>query len=152
MTPRNFLAYFAFAILPFVAGACATAGAGALKTGMTPTQTIQAMGQPDLRDDVPDPNHSGARVLRYIWLDPGKAAVFSANDRVASIQDVESGTKKQLEEQQAHATPSHFDPVQTPLDYMFYPIKASFIYLGAGANCVGGGSCRVPKLPPPSTS
>ncbi|MGH7813824.1 MAG: hypothetical protein ACREQI_07465 [Candidatus Binataceae bacterium] len=151
MTPRKLIAFLALAILPFAAGSCATAGAGALKLGMTPAQTIQAMGRPDLRDDVPDPNHSGNRVLRYIWLDPGKAAIFSGNDRVASIQPVEGGAKRQAEAQEAAAAPpAHFDPLQTPLDYLFYPIKAGFIYLGAGANCVGGGACRKPTLPPPS--
>jgi hypothetical protein len=39
---------------------------------MTADETVQAMGPPDLKDSVPDPDHSGATVLRYVWLDSGR--------------------------------------------------------------------------------
>ena len=35
---------------------------GSLQAGMSSDQAVEAMGQPDLKDDVPDPNHSGATV------------------------------------------------------------------------------------------
>ena len=112
------------------------------------------MGQPDLKDNIADPNHNGASVLRYVWLDSGKAAIFGADDRLASVQTVETDSKQKLEDEQvaARRAPETFDPINTPLNYMFFPIKAGMIYLGAGANCVGGGSCQKPHLPPPSAS
>lgn len=120
---------------------------------MTPDQTVQAMGQPDLKDNVADPNHSGASVLRYVWLDSGKAAIFGADDRVASIQNVETNTKEHVEQQaRAQAAPRYFDPIETPLNYMFFPFKAATIYFAAGVNCVGGGACQRPELPPPYAS
>src|SRR5205085_1495478 len=61
---------------------------GSLKTGMTADQTIEAMGQPDLKDTIPDPNHNGAAVLRYTWLSAGEAAVFSPDMRVSTIVNV----------------------------------------------------------------
>jgi hypothetical protein len=45
-----------------------------------------------------------------------------------------------------------FDPINTPLNYIFFPAKAAAIYFGAGVNCVGGGGCAKPQLPPPSAS
>ncbi|MDO8433904.1 MAG: hypothetical protein Q7S58_16015 [Candidatus Binatus sp.] len=152
--PRNFLAGLAVMMLALMAASCATTTSANLATGMTPDQTVQAMGQPDLKDNIPDPNHSGASVLRYVWLDSGKAAVFGSDGRLASVQTVETDSKQKLEEEQiaARRAPESFDPINTPLNYLFFPIKAGFIYLGAGANCVGGGSCQKPHLPPPSAS
>jgi hypothetical protein len=121
---------------------------------MTPAQTVQVMGQPDLKDNIADPNHSGASVLRYVWLDSGKAAIFGADDKLANVQTVETDSKQKIEDEQiaARRTPEAFDPLNTPLNYMFFPIKAGMIYLGAGANCVGGGTCQKPHLPSPSAS
>ncbi len=154
MTPRNFIAGLGLTLFGLLAASCATTASGNLTTGMTPDQTVQAMGQPDLKDNIADPNHSGASVLRYVWLEPGKAAIFGADDRLASVQAVETDSKEKVEAQMAakNEQPTYFDPLNTPLNYMFFPIKAGFIYLGAGANCIGGGGCQKPHLPPPSAS
>ena len=154
MTLKTFTKRAALGGLALFALACSTTKSGTLSPGMTPDQTVQAMGQPDLKDNISDPNHSGASVLRYVWLDSGKAAVFGSDDRVASVQNVETNTKQHVEqEQQARAqTAQYFDPLNTPLNYMFYPLKAAAIYFGAGVNCVGGGACQRPELPPPSAS
>lgn len=152
MTVRTILARMAVGSLAaFIAACSAVSGSGTLTTGMSPDQTVQAMGPPDLKDNVADPSHSGATVLRYVWLDQGKAAVFGANDRVASIQNVETDTKEKVEQQAAaDANPGYWDPLETPLNYFFFPVKAGFTYLGAGLNCVGGGSCQKPHIKPPS--
>jgi hypothetical protein len=140
-------------LLAFVIASCSTASNQAsLTPGMTADQTVQAMGPPDLKDSVPDPEHSGATVLRYVWLDSGKVAVFGANDRVASIQQIEAPEKAQAEVQARNEPPSTFDPIATPLNYTFFPIKAAFIYIGAGLNCAAGAGCQKPKLPDPSHS
>jgi hypothetical protein len=154
MMPRNSFAGLLVTLLAFVAAGCATTSTGSLATGMTPAQTVQVMGQPDLKDNIADPNHSGASVLRYVWLDSGKAAIFGSDDRLASVQTVETDSKQKIEDEQiaARRAPETFDPLNTPLNYMFFPIKAGFLYLGAGANCVGGGLCQKPHLPPPSAS
>ncbi len=153
MTPRIFMARTVLGVLMLSAVACSTTKSGTLSAGMTPDQTVQAMGQPDLKDNIADPNHSGASVLRYVWLDTGKAAIFGSDERVASIQDVETNTKQHVEQQaRAQAAPQEFDPINTPLNYMFFPFKAGLTYLGAGVNCVGGGGCQRPELPPPSAS
>ena len=110
------------------------------------------MGEPDLKDNIADPNHNGATVLRYVWLEPGKAAIFGSDNHLASVQDVETNTKQKVE-QQAHAEavasgpPQRFDPIETPLDYIFYPVKAGAVYFGAGLNCVAGGSARSRSFP-----
>ena len=154
MTLRTFLARAAVGMLALFAVACSVMKSGSLTTGMTPVQAVNAMGQPDLKDSIPDPNHSGASVLRYVWLEPGKAAIFGSDDRVASIQDVETNTKQRVEQQAREevAPPSEFDPIETPLNYLFFPVKAAAIYFGAGVNCVGGGACRKPELPPPGSA
>jgi hypothetical protein len=153
MRLRNFIAGGGIVLLSLFAVACSTATSGNLTRGMTPDQAVQAMGQPDLKDTVSDPNRSGGSVLRYVWLEPGKAAVFGSDDRLANIQDVESATKKQAQEEVARSTqPTYFDPINTPLNYMFFPVKAGFTYLGAGLNCVGGGGCHKPPLPSPGAS
>lgn len=140
---------FGIGMLALAIAACSAQSGGSLQTGMTSDQAVSAMGQPDLRDSVPDPSHSGATLQRYTWLSAGKAAVLSPDNRVASIQDVEGagGASAQAETQQ-EAPPTEFDPINTPLNYAFYPIRAALIYIGAGVNCLGGGGCRRPQLPP----
>jgi hypothetical protein len=143
----------------FVVGCSMTQQSKTLSPGMTPDQTVQAMGAPDLQDNIADPNHTGGSVLRYVWLEPGKAAIFGADQRVASIQNVEVGTDtKQQVEHQAHVeaaaasqqAPQPFDPIETPLNYIFFPAKAATIYFGAGLTCATGGGCEKPPIPPPS--
>ncbi len=155
MMLRTFLARAAVGMLALFAVACSAMKSGSLTTGMTPNQAVQAMGQPDLKDNIADPNHSGASVLRYVWLEPGKAAIFGSDDRLASIQEVETNTKQRVEMQaqvEAAGPPQPFDPIETPLNYLFFPVKASLIYFGAGLNCVGGGSCHEPQLPSPGSA
>ena len=153
MSARCLAARASALLLVLAIASCSTASNHAsLTTGMTADQTVQAMGPPDLKDSVPDPNHSGATVLRYVWLDSGKVAVFGANDRVASIQQIEAPEKTQAEVQARNEPPSTFDPIATPLNYTFFPIKAAFIYIGAGLNCAAGTGCQKPKLPDPSHS
>lgn len=140
-------------MLAFAGASCSTSSSSsnsALAAGMTADQAVDAMGQPDLKDSVADPNHPGATVLRYVWLDSGKVAVFGSNNRVASIQHIEpaEATKQQIET--ANQPPSTFDPINTPLNYAFYPIRAGLIYLGAGLNCVAGGGCHQPQVPSPN--
>jgi hypothetical protein len=126
---------------------CAAQSGGSLKPGMTSDQAIEAMGQPDLKDSVPDPNHNGATVARYTWLSAGEAAVFGPDMRVASITNVGPSPSTLTEEaQQAQPAPA-FDPIQTPFDYVFYPFKAAMVYIGAGLNCIGGNGCHTPQLP-----
>ncbi len=154
MTMRTIVARTAFlGLLAFSLVACSAMQTKTLSPGMTPDQAVRAMGEPDLKDNIPDPNHSGASVLRFVWLDPGKAAIFGSDERVASIQNVESNTKQHLEQQvQESGPPQVFDPINTPLNYLFFPVKAATIYFGAGVNCIGGGGCQTPTLPPPSAS
>jgi hypothetical protein len=123
---------------------------GSLQTGMSSDQAVEAMGQPDLKDDVPDPNHSGATVLRYTWLSAGEAAVFTPDMKVASIQNVgpSPATLQEAQEAQSEGPKPAFDPLQTPLDYAFYPVRVAFTYLGAGLSCIGGGGCHTPPMPP----
>jgi len=151
MSARRFVASASALLLALALASCSTASNRAsLTTGMTADETVQAMGPPDLKDSVPDPDHSGATVPRYVWLDSGKVAVFGSNNRVASIQQIEAPEKAQTEVQARNQPPpSTFDPIETPLNYTFFPIKAALIYIGAGLNCVAG-SCQKPKLPDPS--
>jgi hypothetical protein len=147
------MARTAVSALALFAVACSMTKSATLSTGMSPDQSVQAMGQPDLKDNIADPNHTGASVLRYVWLDSGKAAIFGSDNRVASIQTVETNTKQHVEEEaRAQAPAQAFDPINTPLNYMFFPVKAGLNYLGAGMNCLGGGTCQKPVLPPPSAS
>ncbi|HKM99046.1 MAG TPA: hypothetical protein VJX23_00915 [Candidatus Binataceae bacterium] len=140
-------------IFALVAASCSAAGSNSTVTsGMTPDQAVQAMGQPDLKDSIPDPNHSGGTVLRYVWLDSGKVAVFGSDNRVASIQPIEPAQQVKAETEASNQPPQEFDPIETPLNYTFFPVKAAFIYLGAGLNCVAGGGCHKPDLPSPSHS
>lgn len=143
----------ALALLLFGCSAMPGSGPSTLSTGMTPDQAVQVMGEPDLKDNIADPNHSGASVQRYVWLEPGKAAIFGTDQRVANIQTIETNTKQQVEQQaqQAQAAPpDKFDPIETPLNYLFFPAKAATIYFGTGLSCATGGNCQKPVLPPPS--
>ena len=155
ITLRTFFASAAAGLVALIVVGCSTVKSGSLNPGMTPDQTVRSMGEPDLKDTIADPNHNGATVLRYVWLEPGKAAIFGSDERLASVQDVETNTKQKVEEQ-AHAEavasgpPQRFDPIETPLDYLFYPVKAATIYFGAGFNCAAAGDCQKPHLPPPS--
>src|SRR5882757_10704908 len=103
MTLKTFTIRMALGVLALFAVACSTTKSGNLSPGMTSDQTVQAMGQPDLKDNIADPNHNGASVLRYVWLDSGKAAVFGADGRLANVQTVETDSKQKLEEEQVAA-------------------------------------------------
>lgn len=138
-------------MLALAGASCSTnSSSGALAAGMTADQTVDAMGQPDLKDSVADPNHPGATVLRYVWLDSGKVAIFGANSRVASVQQIEPAEKTKDQLEAVNEPAAAFDPINTPLNYAFFPIRAGLIYLGAGLNCVAGGGCRKPQVPSPS--
>lgn len=139
---------FGFAMLAIAIACCSAQSSGSLQTGMTADQAVSAMGQPDLRDNLPDPSHSGATVQRYTWLTAGKAAVFNPDNRVASIQDLEPASTAPSQPQPQQEAEWAFDPINTPLNYAFYPVRAALIYIGAGVNCLGGGGCRRPQLPP----
>jgi hypothetical protein len=158
MTLRRPFSRAAILLLALFVAGCSTIKSGSLSPGMTPAQAVQTMGEPDLKDTIADPNHSGAIVSRYVWLEPGKAAIFGTDDRLASVQNIEVGANtKQQVEQQAHAeqaaqAPEPFDPIETPLNYLFFPAKAATIYFGAGLSCATGGGCEKPQLPPPSAS
>ncbi len=152
MAARRLLAKILAWTIAFALAACSATSSATLAPGMTPDQAVQSMGTPDLKDSIPDPNHSGATVLRYVWLDSGKVAIFGPNDRVASIQQIEPAEKTQAEAEasvQQHPDRA-FDPIDTPLNYAFFPIRAAFIYIGAGLNCAVGSGCHKPKLPDPS--
>jgi len=129
----------------------AQTGGGALATGMTSDQATSAMGQPDLKDSVTDPS-TGATVSRYTWVNAGKSATFNSDNRVASVQDIGPAPTQQTASQgtQQVQQANDFDPIATPLGYLFWPVKAAAYYLGAGVNCVGGGGCHMPTVPPPT--
>lgn len=118
-----------------------------IEPGMTPDQTVTALGRPDLTDSVADPAHSGGTVLRYTWVGAGKAATFSADNRVAKIDEVQPNSAPGQQVAPSQPSPP-FDPISTPVSYAFYPIRAMFIYLGAGLNCAVGTQCVMPILPP----
>src|SRR5258708_30513501 len=117
------------------AGSSQSSNNATLQAGMTRDQTVATMGQPDLKDNVPDPNHSGANVLRYTWLGAGKTAVFTSDNHVASIENIGSTPSTITETAQAEQPPpSNFDPIETPLNYAFYTFKAARIHLCAPIN------------------
>jgi hypothetical protein len=156
ITLRTLMLSAGAGLIALLIAGCSTVKSGTLSPGMTPAQTVQSMGEPDLKDSIADPNHNGATVLRYVWLEPGKAAIFGSDEKLASVQDVETNTKEHVEEQAhaeavASAPPQRFDPIQTPLDYFFYPVKAATIYFGAGLNCAASAVCQKPHLPSPSS-
>ena len=144
---------------------CAASG-GKVEIGMTADQAVSAMGQPDLKDTVPDPRGSGTGVLRYAWVASAKVATFGPDDRVAQVSDLpaptgvasanaaagnSAGTTEVAGSPEAAAAPppSTFDPIETPLDYLFYPLKFALTWVGAGINCVAEGSCHRPEVKPP---
>jgi hypothetical protein len=138
------------AMLLLIAGCSAQSGGGGgtLKVGMTTDQAVEAMGQPDLKDNVPDPNHTGPAMLRYTWLNAGEAAMFGADMRVTNIINVGPAASTLAEAQEQEQMKPSFDPIQTPFDYAFYPFRAAFTFIGAGLNCIGGGGCHTPQWPP----
>ena len=148
---RTFIWRWSLGALVLLMVGCATqnGGGGSLKVGMTPDQTVEAMGQPDLKDNIADPNRTGPALLRYTWLSAGEAAVFGPDTRVANIVNVGSSpsTLTETTQQQQEQMTTSFDPIQTPFDYAFYPFKAAFFYIGAGLNCIGGNGCHSPQLP-----
>ncbi len=152
MTFRTALVRLALSILTVALAACSAQSSNAdLHAGMTPNEAVQAMGEPDLKDNVSDPAHSGAEVLRYTWVDAGKTAIFNSDNKIETVQNVNLATKQeaqQVSEQTKMAQP--FDPIETPLNYLFFPVKAGFNYLGAGLNCVAGSDCRKPQISLPS--
>ena len=125
------LASVLLATLTFAA--CSSA-AGNLQVGMTPEQAISAMGRPESKDTVPDPK-SGADVLRYSWPSQGKSAVFGPDNHVAQIENIEV-VKSQ--------GPSNFDPIGTPVEYFFYPVRLGIGWAASGLNCVLEGHCNPP--------
>jgi hypothetical protein len=153
MLVRRVLARLLATMMAVTAISCSTAASSAsLHTGMTSDQAIQAMGPPDLTDSVADPSRAGSTAMRYVWLEEGKVALFGANNRLETLQNIEPAAKTQAEAQAMNQPPTEFDPIGTPLNYTFFPLKAALIYLGAGLNCVAGGGCRKPQLPSPSSS
>ena len=140
-------------VLIFLMAACSAqngGGSSSLKVGMTTDQAIEAMGKPDLTDSIPDPDHAGAPMLRYTWLNAGEAAVFGQNMRVANVINVGSSpeTLQEAARQPGNGYQPAFDPIQTPFDYAFYPFRAAAVAVFSGLNCIGGGGCHSPHLPP----
>jgi hypothetical protein len=154
---RLFLRLAGFAMLTMVLISCATSSSS-VETGMTPDEAVRAMGQPDLKDSVADPRGSGASVLRYAWVSQGKVATFGPDNRVAKVGDLPTGAvansapANSVAVAEASTPPpiaTSFDPIQTPLNYIFYPLKFGLTWLGAGINCVAEGNCRQPEVKPP---
>lgn len=159
MMLRIFSSSAAVGALALLLTGCSSVSSGTLSPGMTSAQAVQSMGEPDLKDSIADPNHTGAAVQRYVWLQPGKAAVFGTDAHVASVQTIETDTQQKVEQEQhveaaaqVNQAPPPFDPIETPLNYLFYPAKAATIYFGAGLSCATGAGCEKPQLPPPSAS
>jgi hypothetical protein len=121
-----------------------------LRAGMTPDDTIGAMGPPDLKDNIADPSHRGGTVQRFVWLDSQTQGVFGTDNKLASIQRVDIGGGQVAAGSAQNGPPQRFDPVATPMNYLFFPVKAGFTYLGAGLNCAAGGTCQKPVLPSPA--
>jgi hypothetical protein len=137
-------------LLVFVGGlalAGCSSGSATIEKGMTPEQTVTALGRPDLTDSVPDPAHSGGSVLRYTWVGAGKSATFSSENRVAKIDEMQPNSTPSQQAAPGQPSPP-FDPISTPVSYAMYPIRAMFIFLGAGLNCAVGTQCVMPTLPP----
>ncbi len=152
MTVRTGIVHIGLLILVCTLAACSTQNSSSdLHAGMTPDEAVQAMGEPDLKDNVADPAHSGAQVLRYTWVDAGKTAIFDADNKIETVQNVNLATKQQAQQvSEQTQMVRQFDPIETPLNYLFFPIKAGFTYLGAGLNCVAGTDCRKPQITLPS--
>ncbi len=151
MAMKTVLRWFSVAAMALAIGAC-SAQRKPLEPGMTPGQAVAAMGEPDLKDTITPAGKNGPAMLRYTWLKAGQSAVFGSDNRIAEIQRLSPATTQTSAETEPSGPPppSNFDPIQTPLDYAFYPFRVGAIYLGAGLSCLSGGSCQKPKLPPPS--
>ncbi|MFZ0889508.1 MAG: hypothetical protein WA005_13725 [Candidatus Binataceae bacterium] len=142
MVSSTFVARAIVAAIALGVVSCAAASKN-LEPGMTQDQAVQAMGQPDLKDFVPGPS-SGAKLSRYTWLTPGKAATFGPDNHIVSIENVSTAAPESPQ-----TTRAAFDPIGTPLNYVFYPLTFGFAWLGAGINCVAEGDCQRPQVPPP---
>src|SRR5208282_6435820 len=105
--------------LAFTLMSCATSS-GSLEVGMRPDQAIAAMGQPDLKDTVPDPGGSGAGVLRYAWVARGKVATFGPDDRLAQVAGLPAGTSA------ANSNPASANATEAAADSASAPIQSSF--------------------------
>lgn len=129
------------------------AGGGTLQLGMTPDQAVQAMGQPDLKDTVADPHARGASLLRYAWVARGKVATFGPDNRVTEVKDLAAAPSPSIAVASPPAAPqvaaTPFDPVETPLNYLFYPLRFSLTWILAGVSCAAEGDCRRPQVRPP---
>jgi hypothetical protein len=150
MSPAEFRCTSIIVFIVFLAASCTTSAA-TLESGMTAEQAIQAMGQPDLRDTVTDPQR-GTQAARYVWLRPGKAAILGPDNRIASIQDVTTAAAAPTEPRAQRPRPPSqpFDVVNTPLNYAAYPFKVAVIYFAAGLNCVAAGQCEWPEVRGPN--
>jgi hypothetical protein len=154
----------------FAFAACSMRGSsGDLKAGMTPDQAVAALGQPDLKDHVVDPHHKGVELMRFVWLDTGKVALFGPNNQLATVNSLAPATPQNSNGSNSGAsdgaatavveTPRQvqrevrpqqaFDPIETPFAYLFYPVKAAFYYIGAGLGCVSNEGCAYPDVPGP---
>ncbi|HEY6421241.1 MAG TPA: hypothetical protein VIX59_19765 [Candidatus Binataceae bacterium] len=173
MSLRSLLACAGLGLATFVLASCAAIGGGdsqPLAPGMTEQQAIAKMGQPDLTDTVAQSNH-GFTLLRYVWLDSGKAALFGPDQHLVRIEQLQTASNPAADASVKAATPTspaatdtvemeaapsgppqEFDPINTPLNYAFFPLKALLMYIGAGLECVTGAGCHGPNLPPPSAS
>jgi hypothetical protein len=136
-------------ILGAPTGSFAQTGA-AVTAGITPDEAVSAIGKPNFRHSLPDPSHSGEVVSTYNWRKAGKAAPLATDDRAKSATRGSEQAKAPPTAQPQQHEASHFHPINTPLDYIFYPVRVALIYLGAGINCLGGGGCQSPYLPAPS--
>ncbi len=188
MSIKSALACAGLGLAAFALASCSVFGddSQSLAPGMTEQQAVAKMGQPDLTDTVAPANHNGFTLLRYVWLDSGKAGLFGPDQHLVSIEKIEPATAPtansaagsnsggtagpaanasvnpaatssgatetvQMEAPPAEP-PQEFDPINTPLNYTFFPLKALFIYIGAGLECVTGAGCHSPNLPSPSAS
>jgi len=97
---------------------------------MTPEQAIDQMGS--RRGKKASLTGEGGELLRYVWSD-GRAATFGHDNHLIRID--------QLQAEQSAAA-GNFDPVSTPLSYVFYPIKRELTWFGSALNCVAENSCH----------
>lgn len=170
MHSRAIRRFVGVTLLSITLGACSWLGQSnesdpVLRTGMTTQQAIAKLGQPDLTDSVASKNHEGFTLLRYVWLDSGKAALFGPDNHLVKVEKLQSGkdssgggsatatTTSTAETVQMEAPPPSleegFDPINTPLNYLFYPVKALFYFFGAGLNCAANAGCQMPEMPGP---
>jgi hypothetical protein len=115
--------------------------AGNLQPGMTPDQAIREMGDPEAKESIPDPNLRGGDLLRYSWTSKGKAATFGRDNRLVKVESVTPDANAQ--------SGPDFDPISTPLSYIFYPLRVGIGWLASGVNCVAENNCQPPPPPRP---